>query len=312
MIDLPTCDPVASRNAVVHQVFQYDVDCGLVEHLLVEFVRLILNRLRVTFIFLKLLPLLVRELRILDASASEIGGERLDLEVHEEGAIGVGQSVGIAVMRRGVFILAAEQRIGVPGNELHRRGGEAHLKGIEVQQQIAVAVVDAAVRLVANDEIKEANVKRLVDFHHRGVSCQINAVLSLLVGICRDVGQWFIEIPLEVLLRLFSQFATIRQKQDSACPSCLDQGIAQRNCHTRLPCSRRQDNQSLAVASRKSLCDTLDRFNLVHPVCDPGVDLRSGPEDVAPDSGPAGIQGCPWNKSRKPDVEVRRSRHSRE
>ena len=49
---------------------------------------------------------------------------------------------------------------GVAADQLDRRGGQADLERIEVVEQVAVAVVDAAVRFVGDDQVEEAEDRR--------------------------------------------------------------------------------------------------------------------------------------------------------
>ena len=64
-----------------------------------------------------------------------------------------------------------------------RRGGQTDLEAVEVGEQVAVAVVDAAVRLVGDDEVEEAHVERLEALHHRRVGGKVDAVVPVLGGV---------------------------------------------------------------------------------------------------------------------------------
>jgi hypothetical protein len=66
--------------------------------------------------------------------------------------------------RRGIAVLAGEQLVGVALDELHRRRGEADLQRVEVLEQRAELLVDAAVRLVGDDQVEEADVEVLEAF----------------------------------------------------------------------------------------------------------------------------------------------------
>ena len=60
---------------------------------------------------------------------------------------------------------------------LHRRGGEPDLRAVEVVEQVAVAVVDAAVRFVGDDQIEEADVEGLEALHHGRIGGQVDALV---------------------------------------------------------------------------------------------------------------------------------------
>ena len=79
-----------------------------------------------------------------------------------------------------VLVLAAEDLVRVAGNEVDGRGGQADLEAIEILEEFAVAVVDAAVRFVGDDQVEEAHVERLEALHHRRVGGQVDAACPVL------------------------------------------------------------------------------------------------------------------------------------
>ena len=172
----------------------------------------------------------------------------------------------------GLLVLAVEERVGVPADELDRGGRQADLQGIEVVEQLAIPVVDRAMRLVGDHQVEEADVEGLEDLHHGRVGRQVDAVFTVLVRPGGDERTRLArEESLEGVVRLLAKLASITQEEDSACPLGPDQGLAQSDGHTGLAGARRLDDQGLAASVGEPLEHFLDGPDLVEPIDDLGV-----------------------------------------
>jgi len=109
-IVLPRRLPPSTFDAVLHQVPQ-DMSVGvLVEHVLVDFALLVLDRLRFGFVFLQLPTLVGRHFGVLDAAAQK----RRRVGMHFEGdqpRRHVVDGVFVAVERHRIVVFAVEQAI---------------------------------------------------------------------------------------------------------------------------------------------------------------------------------------------------------
>ena len=160
MIDLPTLRAGGVANAVLHQVAEDDPVGVLVEDGLVDLGLLELDGGRAasssssswsrcsSVISEYLMPL--RRNGVVCV---------IDLERHEIGRPVADGFLEAEVSGR-VAALAAEDLEGVAGDEIDRRGGQPDLEAVEIGEQVAVAVVDAAVRLVGDDQVEKADVER--------------------------------------------------------------------------------------------------------------------------------------------------------
>src|SRR5699024_6350535 len=112
------------------------------------------------------------ELAVFDASTQEISGVGFDFEGDEVSLL---DSAFVGVMGGGVSIFAAEQIKGVAIDKFHRGCGQADLESIEITEQVAVDVVDAAVGFVCNNKIEKAHIEALKHLHHGWIGAQVNS-----------------------------------------------------------------------------------------------------------------------------------------
>src|SRR5690606_13921879 len=95
---------------------------------------------------------------VVDAITQKVGGEILDAKRRQVRRLVVDSSIQTELESR-VGGFAVENIEGVAADELHRGSGEANLQRVEVVEQVAVLVVDAAVAFVGDDQVEEAHIE---------------------------------------------------------------------------------------------------------------------------------------------------------
>ena len=95
----------------------------------------------------------------------------------------------------GIFKAVESRRVAVFAPEQQRRlqrmnwtggGSQSNASRVKVEEQVSVAVVNAAVRFVGDNEIKESHVERLEALHHGGVGGEIDSAIAVLVSFSSD------------------------------------------------------------------------------------------------------------------------------
>jgi hypothetical protein len=147
---------IGIADAVVHQVAQDDAVGVLVEDCVVNGGGFKLKLVGVDALVFKLGNLLIAQVRGLDAIAQELGGVGHDLEGNQ---VAIGNGLLQRVVGRWQLVVATKELAGTAADHLHRGGRQAHLQGIEVLEDVAIQVVDGAVRFVGHDEVKEPHVE---------------------------------------------------------------------------------------------------------------------------------------------------------
>src|SRR5262249_51691574 len=145
------------------------------------------------------------------------------------------------------------------------------LKGIEINKEVTVTVINAAMGFVRDDEVKEPGIEVFEALHHGRVRGKVDAFCQVLVGCARDVnrrgpGKEF----LEDIIGLLAQFATVTEEEDALCPFGPDQEITQGHRHASLTCARGLDEKRLPFSGVKAFADALNRFYLVKAINDEG------------------------------------------
>ena len=152
--------------------------------------------------------------------------------------------------------------------------------GVEVLEDVAVAVVDATVRLVGDDQVEEADVKRLQALHHRRVGGQVDAFVALVGRAGGNEGPKLSRQELlEDVVGLFAQVRGGRTGTGCAWPTWRRmQGVAQGDGHPGLAGAGGLDEERLPLFLGEALDDLLDGLVLVEPVDDArrGGDLGPG------------------------------------
>ena len=134
--------------------------------------------------------MLLGEVLVFDALPQKLRGVFDDLEGAEVRRV-VSDGFLVGEIGGGVLVFAAEKRIGIALDEFDRGGGEADLIGIKPAENIAIAIVNAAVRFIRDDQIKEAGVEVLKAFHHRRVGREVNALGAIPGCGTRNENAWF-------------------------------------------------------------------------------------------------------------------------
>ena len=131
--------------------------------------------------------LLVAEVGVADALARETQRHGDGPERHEKAII---NGLIEAVLIGGQTDLPIEELVGVAIDLLARSGGEASEQRIEVGEDRAIFLIDAAVRLIDDHQIEvphpetlhTARILRIDEVHHRGVGGEKHPPLTALVG----------------------------------------------------------------------------------------------------------------------------------
>ena len=130
------------------------------------------------------------------------------------------------------------------------------MQGVKPDEQVAVAVVDAAVGFVGNDEVEEAGIELFEALHHGRISGEVDARRDIARRVAADedarlAGQVF----LEHVVGLLAQFAAVGEEKDPLGPTGTDQQFAQRHGDTGLAGAGGQDDEGFAVAAGEALGD---------------------------------------------------------
>jgi hypothetical protein len=174
----------------------------------------------------------------------------------------------ISVVEVGEAEIAVEQAARAAADHLDWGCGQSQLQAIEPIENVAVDIVDAAMRFVGDDKIEEAGVERLTDLHHGGIGRQIDPVLTFVCSGGPNNDRRMRSEVREGILRLLSQFATIAQKQDPLRPVGVGQQLSKPDNDASLPGSRRLDDERLATLAFEFFCHPLDRVRLVEAIDD--------------------------------------------
>ena len=264
---------VVDGQPVGHQGVQHLPDRILIEDPLIQ--RRGCDALRQLAVFILkgvLVGLLVRvgELVVDDALLDEFQPGLHGQEIHQI-PVTDGLRQLVAVGRHAVFQL--KDLVGILVDLVLGRGRQTHQRRIEIIENIAVFIVDRAVRLVADHEIempagKELSllVLRAVDDVVHGLVGRKDAVrgivILLLTEICDGkVGQQIYKAA----FGLRDKTAAVGEKQNVLYPPVPEQHIAQRNDRPRLAGAGRHDQKSLAAVSGKGIADRFDRALLIVP-----------------------------------------------
>lgn len=270
---LPHVGPRALADAVVHERAPEVLAGGRVEDPLVDVLGVVVDGLGEGLLLLELRPLLGRHLRVADALLAEGAAHVQDAERHEVGGRRVDGLLEREV-RRGVVVLAAEELVGLVLDLRARGGREADLQGVEVPEDRAVLPVDAAVRLVGDDEVEEADVEVLEALVHRRVGREVDALVAVARRLApHDDARLARQEVLEDVVGLAAELLAVAEEQDPLDPAGPHQHVAQRDGHARLARPRGLYEEGLAALVREPLRDALDRLELVDAVGDGEVRL---------------------------------------
>ncbi len=249
--------PVAAGHlvAVLHQVLQHPVHGVAVEQPAVHRAgvhpggQAALVRLVAPVDALPLGLFLVAELVVVDALAGELQIHLLHPGRHQEAVGHRGlQFVGIGGHAR----FQLEQLVGVPVHLLARGGGQAHQQGVEVAEDLAVLLVDRAVRLVDDHQVEiphpetgDAVVGLVDQVEHGRVGAHVHPPLGVLF---RDQVHRarFRQMRLEGARGLVHQGNTVGQEQGPLHPAGPLEHVHQGDGGARLAGAGGHDQQRLA------------------------------------------------------------------
>src|SRR5581483_8255339 len=123
----------------------------------------------------------------------------------------------------------------VAGDEFDWGGGQPNLKTVEVGEEFSIAVVDAAMRFVGDDEVEEPDIERLVALHHRWICAEVDALVTILRCSGRDVSTGFAgQVLLKRVVCLLAEFSAVAEEENPLSPFCPQQNVTQRDCHSGL------------------------------------------------------------------------------
>ena len=259
---------VGVADAFFHQVAEDGAVGVLVEDGLADLFLVVIDALGIGCLFCELLALLRAEILVSDAVPQEFGGVFHHGEGAEIGRLVIDRLL-VGVVRGGILVLAAEELVGVPEDELHGGGGEADLVTVEVAEDVAEAVVNAAVALVRDDQVEEADIEVLEALHHRRVSGEIDALFLIVRGVAGDddtgLGrQEFVE----GIARLFAEFAAVAEEEDAFSPLRTDHQFRECDSDASLAGAGGLDEQGVAAALVEVLAGALDALDLIEAVDD--------------------------------------------
>ena len=257
---------VAVADAVVHQVAQDGAVGVFVENCGVDFLAIKIQHVGVDALLFQLGVLLVVEVAALDAIAQELGGVGDDFERHQ---IVLGNRLLQRVVGGGQFVIATKQAAGAAADHFYRGGGQADLQRIEIAEDVAIVVVDGAMRFVGDDQVKITDVEVFVVVDQALVDADINAciVLADFVLLAENVNRLVQEV-VEGIFRLLAQLFAITQKQYALAPFGIDQQFGQGNGDTGFAGAGRLHDQGAAMAVGKTLGNAREGFDLVQPPSD--------------------------------------------
>lgn len=105
------------------------------------------------------------------------------------------------------------------GKGLRTAGSYFLFQLVEVAENVAKAVVNAAVRFVGDDEIEEAYIEVLEAFHHRWVGGEVDALFLIVSGFAgHDDPGFGRQEFVEGLAGLFAEFAAVAEEEDAFAP----------------------------------------------------------------------------------------------
>jgi hypothetical protein len=253
-------------QAVVHEGAPHVAGRGAVEQQAIELAGLELGGRRLAALGLERVLLLGVHGRVLEAGVAELAGEGQDPKRHE---VLAGDGLGQAEVRGRIALGATEVREGVAADVVDRGRGEADLQRVEVQKQGLVLVVDAAVRLVGDDQVEEADVEVLVAGHHRRVGGEVDAGRLVAAGAGADHDPGLArQVVLEHVVGLAAQLDAVAQEQHALGPAGAQEHLDQRQRDPGLAGAGGLDQERLAEVVREPIGDPLDRLELVDAIGD--------------------------------------------
>ena len=144
---------------------------------------------------------------------------------------------------------------------------------VEVIKDVAVDIVDTAVRLIGDNQIEKARIEGLEDLLHRRIGGEEHALARIRFHARCDNADRLCQEIIEGVLRLLAQFLAVAQEQNALYPSCPNQKIGEGNRYPRLAGASRLHDQCFAVLFREALSNPLDRLHLVKAIDDLIVDF---------------------------------------
>ena len=173
-----------------------------------------------------------------------------------------------------------EHIIGVLVDLILRGCGEAYQRRIEIIKDVPILIVDGAVRLIADDQIKMPAGEQLalivpdgIDAVHHGLIGGEDAVGGIVVLFFAQIGDGEIRQQVDkAALGLRDQTVAVGKEEDVFDPAMLQKHIAQGDTGTGLAAAGGHDQQRLAaVLLIESLADGLDGPLLIIPARNGGV-----------------------------------------
>ena len=259
---------VGVADAFFHQIPQDGAVGVLVEDGFADLLLVIIDVFRISGLFGELLALLRGEILVFDAIPQKLGGV---LHHGERGEVGrlVADRLVVGIVRGGVFVFAAEQLISITEYKLYRSGGEADLIAVEPAEDVAEAVVDAAVRFVGHDEIEEADVEVLIALHHRRVGGEVDALFLIVRRVAGDDDAGLRrEKFVEGFAGLFAEFAAVAEEEDAFSPLRTDHELRDGDGDAGLAGASGLDQKGVAAALVEVLTGAFDALDLIEPVDD--------------------------------------------
>ena len=184
----------------------------------------------------------------------------------ERGQVAIVDRLLEIVVRSRQLTFTVKQPERVSCDEVHRRCCQTDLVAVEVMKDVAVDIVDTAVRLIGDDQIEEARIEGLEDLLHRRVGGEEHALARIRFHARCDNADRLCQEIVEGVLRLLAQLLAVAQEQDALYPSRPDQKIGERDRHPRLASAGRLHDQCFAVPLREALGNPFDRLHLIKAI----------------------------------------------
>ena len=208
---------------------------------------------------LRLVDLIGHEVSVSDGVLQLVGdGGRIDFEeperVANEGIVIIVSAVVIAGLYAG-------------------RGGEADLYPVEVLEHAAPLPIDAAVALVADDQIEVPTGVVGVKVHHALQRSDRDALLVLETSArAQHVGRVVGQMLGEGILGLLGQRDAVHQKEHPRDRVGLEQALDEGGCGTRLAGACGHFHQQLSSAVGDLATERIDACDLIVALDDPAID----------------------------------------
>ena len=160
--------------AVVHQVAQNDAVGVQIEHNVIDFLGVEVQIVRIYALVFHLRNLLVVQVGRLDTVTQKLGGVRHHPKWHQ---VAIGNRLIKWIVSGGQLVITAEYFACAAADHFNRRRCQADLQRIKILEEIAVQIVDGAVRFIGNDEVEETDIEGFIIIDQALVDADVDACI---------------------------------------------------------------------------------------------------------------------------------------